>query len=449
MINLDIIRGVIKFKKKLRNFDFDHKRLTIYPKISDDNCYSYDCFNDDKDKGKFNYLVGKTDRNKNIFFIDVEYCELDYNDMYIAFPGAYCISKYIIDDDSFSTKPIANVQLTSTIITSLQYNDIQLLKRDSGTKLFDNEIRNFFPLDNEIAFVETKIDHNSLNVNTSLIIDYAKPKSLITWYHECLKIIRTFRFLYNRKNVFFDSIDIEFYKNFDKHELVYNELVEYKMYYINKVNEFKYQNLSIVKDTIFNHFNDVYNLLKDKDFYFYYPENDKDNSYIDIKKFIVMCGTFEREFEETFSKSLEDINNTFNIVKKDIISQLEVIQSNYDNHEKQEEVGNIIQIVERLSKSLASRLNYCYEQFEFVMSERFAYHCKTQNINKCDFMQISRVFGNTRNKMVHTFSNIKFNNQVVVGYLMARDLIYCMILKRANFTDDEIKVMVKTVLEYT
>lgn len=63
-------------------------------------------------------------------------------------------------------------------------------------------------------------------------------------------------------------------------------------------------------------------------------------------------------------------------------------------------------------------------------------------------VKFKKIFSDTRNNMIHTFSNIKFNNENVVGYLMIRNLIYCMILKRANFNNKEIEIMVKTFLDY-
>lgn len=80
----------------------------------------------------------------------------------------------------------------------------------------------------------------------------------------------------------------------------------------------------------------------------------------------------------------------------------------------------------------------CIERKKQILFNDFNLSGKSNN-------DISLAFQEKRNMLVHTSINNDFNNIEVVGYVIVKMLVHCLVLQRANFNKESIIKIINSI----
>lgn len=445
------LRGTIKLDEHIRTFEFKDKILFIHPSKS-----KYDFFDSllKNEHKHYELIIGKTYDNHLIYFLDVTV--LNKNDKYYACPLAYTVINCNIIDWDYDIFNFKDIKLKSSAIDSLQNAEYshklkQYFIKNENDSDIDSIIRKFeitqgkCELVTRYNFISRDIN-TSINVSSNLNITFNEKTSIIDVYQLVNKINEVFKFVFNRANIAFSSIklDTEPIKIMDAFDgKTESDTFQATMYILNQPNEFEARNINQIADPILKKFNSLMKVVN-KEIISYYPKNDKDFHYVDVEKFIKVCGTFEREFDNCFPKWLPTNETDYDNIKQELIKFLDELDDQFKgkNKKARKAISSFKNTVNNTNEKLEKRLKFAFNKFSYCLEPRFENYCKNVNLKDTNINKIFSYFADKRNKYVHTFNDLGFTQEEIAGFVMVREMVYCMILKQAEFTEEEITEMI-------
>lgn len=454
MIKLDTnIHGTIKLDDCIKSFDFKDNKLFIHP-TKEDGDYLGNLFKLTKEHKNYKYLVGMTYNRLLIYFIDV--VVIKEVNVYYAYPKAYIIMNSNITNWNYEILNFKKIRLKSSAIDALQ--NIEYSKRVlqhiilKENDLIEDKITKKFEISEGKCELNTGYTVNlkdyvtPINIHTDFDIFLNEKKSVYDVYVLVNKINEVFKFIFNRFNISFSSIQLET----EKIPIlgVFETSPEFKtfpatMFVLNQSNEFISRDINQTLDLILNNFNSLINVVN-KEIISYYPKNDEDFHYVDVENFIKVCGTFEREFEDCFPVWLEKKEPNYTFVKEKILNYLDQLDEELKGKKgrARKKISSFRDTISNMNEKLEKRLNYAFDEFAFCLQPRFEDYCKRTELADKTFNEVLSCFANKRNKYVHTFNDLGFSKEEIAGFVVVRELIYCMVLKQAGFTNEEIEQMI-------
>lgn len=454
MINLDTyIHGTIKLDDSERPFDFKNNRLIIQP-TQEENDYYGNLFTSPKERKKHKCLVGITYDEHLIYFIDV--VVVKKVNIYFGYPKAYIILKSNTIDWKYDILNFKKIKLKSNAIDSLQNTTYShklrqfFIKKETDSNI-DNITKKFEITQGNCELITgyhfiTKDNKDRIEITSSLNCSFKESISGFDVYQIVNKINEVFKFIFNRSNIAFSSIKlksvpIEVKDSIDKTSVPVS--FSATMYLLNQTNELNTQNINNTIDPILENFNSLMEVVN-KEIISYYPNNDEDFHYVDAYKYIKVCGTFEREFDYCFPDYLEVNEPNYTYVKKRLLNYLIQLDEELkgENGKARNKIKSFKNTITNMNESLEKRLNYAFDEFAFCLQPRFEDYCKRNELSDKTFKDICSCFANKRNKYVHTFNDLGFSKEEIAGFVVVRELIYCMVLKQAGFTNEEIEQMI-------
>lgn len=445
-------QGTIKLNDCERSFDFKDDRLFIHPDKGEED-YLDNLFKLNKEQNKHEYLIGKTYDNKLVYFIDV--IVVKKINRYYAYPKAYTTVSLQTANWNYNDFCFINIKLKSNAIDSFQNVEYQrkflqhFLQQES--KLSEEKISKKFDITEGKCELDTsyiiRLKDKPISIYTHLKISLEERKSIYDVYLLVNKINEVFKFIFNRSNIGFSSIQLETEQQQIQTIGKDNNSIEYKslpaaMFLINQSNDFEARDINQVIEPILQNFNSLINVVN-KDIISYYPKNDEDFYYVDVEKFIKVCGTFEREFDYCFPDWIEINEPEYTHVQKKLLNYLGELDSQFKgiNSKVRDKIKSFEYTITHMNEKLEKRLNFAFKEFEYCLNPRFEKYCNRANLHDINPADIFTCFANKRNKYVHTFNDMEFTKEEIAGYVFVRELIYCMILKQAKFKKEEIEQM--------
>lgn len=455
MINLDTyIHGTIKLDDSERPFDFKNNRLIIHP-TQEENDYYGNLYTSPREWKKHKCLVGITYDEHLIYFIDVVVVK-EVN-IYYGYPKAYVILNANMIDWNYNILNFRKIKLKSSAIDSLQNKTYSfklrqyLIKKEADSNI-NNIIKNFEITQGNCELITgylfiTKDNKDRLEITSSLNCSLKKSTSIFDVYQIVNKINEVFKFIFNRSNIAFSSIKLESVPIEVKDSIDNtSEPISFSatMYLLNQTNELNTRNINNTIDPILKNFNSLMEVVN-KEIISYYPKNDEDFHYVDVDKYIKVCGTFEREFDDCFSDYLEINEPNYTFVKGKLLDYLNKLDEELKgkNGSARKKVSSFKDTIVKMNEKLEKRLNYAFNEFAYCLQPRFEDYCKRNELTNKTFKDVCSCFANKRNLYVHTFKHLGFTKEEIAGFVIVRELIYCMILKQAKFTNEEITQMIK------
>ena len=331
-------QGTIKLNDCERSFDFKDDRLFIHPDKGEED-YLDNLFKLSKEQNKHEYLIGKTYDNKLVYFIDV--IVVKKINRYYAYPKAYTTVSLQTANWNYNDFCFINIKLKSNAIDSFQNVEYQrkflqhFLQQES--KLSEEKISKKFDITEGKCELDTsyiiRLKDKPISIYTHLKISLEERKSIYDVYLLVNKINEVFKFIFNRSNIGFSSIQLETEQQQIQTIGKDNNSIEYKslpaaMFLINQSNDFEARDINQVIEPILQNFNSLINVVN-KDIISYYPKNDEDFYYVDVEKFIKVCGTFEREFDYCFPDWIEINEPEYTHVQKKLLNYLGELDSQF------------------------------------------------------------------------------------------------------------------------
>lgn len=454
MINLKTyIHGTIKLGDCERTFDFKNNKIFIHP-THEENDYIGNLFTSPIERKKYEYLVGITYDKHLIYFIDV--IVVKEVNIYFGYPKSYIILNDNMIDWNYDILDFRTIKLKSNAIDSLQNKTYSfklrqyLIKKEADSNI-DNIIKNFEITQGNCELITgclfiTKDNKDRLEITSSLNCSLKKSTSIFDVYQIVNKINEVFKFIFNRSNIAFSSIKLESDPIGVKDSIDNStDPISFSgtMYLLNQKNELNTRKINNTIDPILKNFNSLMEVVN-KEIISYYPKNDEDFHYVDAYKYIKVCGTFEREFDDCFPDYVEVNEPNYAFVKEKLLDFLTQLDEDLSgtNGKARKKIKSFKNTIMKMNESLEKRLNYAFDEFAFCLQPRFEDYCKRNELADKTFKDVCSYFANKRNQYVHTFNDLGFSKEEIAGFVMVRELIYCMILKQAKFTNEEIQQMI-------
>ena len=454
MIKLDTnIHGTIKLDDCIKSFDFKDNKLFIHP-TKEDGDYLGNLFATPIERKKYEYLVGITYDKHLIYFIDVTV--IKQVNIYYGYPKSYIILNNNTINWNYDILEFKKIKLQSSAIDSFQNitysHDLRqyLVKKEDGANI-DNVIKKFEITQGNCELITgyhflTKDNKARIEIISSLNCDLKRSTSIFNIYKIVNKINEVFNFIFNRSNIAFSSIRLESVPIEVKDSIdSTSESVSFHatIYILNQTNEINTRSINHIINPILNNFNSLMEVVN-KEIISYYPKNEKDFHYVDVNKYIKVCGTFEREFDDCFSNYLEINEPDYAFVKKRLLNYLIQLDEELkgENGKARKKISSFRNTITNMNENLEKRLNYAFNEFAYCLQPRFEDYCKRNDLTDKTFKDICSCFANKRNKYVHTFNDLGFSKEEIAGFVVVRELIYCMVLKQAGFTNEEIEQMI-------
>lgn len=454
MINLNTyIHGTIKLGDCERTFDFKNNKIFIHP-TQEENDYIGNLFTSPIERKKHEYLVGITYDKHLIYFIDV--IVVKEVNIYYGYPKYYIILNDNMIDWNYDILDFRKIKLKSSAIDSLQNKTYSfklrqyLIKKEADSNI-NNIIKNFEITQGNCELITgylfiTKDNKDRLEITSSLNCSLKKSTSIFDVYQIVNKINEVFKFIFNRSNIAFSSIKLESVPIEVKDSIDNtSEPISFSatMYLLNQTNELNTRNINNTIDPILKNFNSLMEVVN-KEIISYYPKNDEDFHYVDVDKYIKVCGTFEREFDDCFSDYLEINEPNYTFVKGKLLDYLNKLDEELKgkNGPARKKISSFKDTIENMNEKLEKRLNFAFDEFAYCLQSRFEDYCKRNELTEITFKDVCNCFANKRNKYVHTFIDLGFSKEEIAGFVVVRELIYCMVLKQAGFKNEEITQMI-------
>lgn len=261
------------------------------------------------------------------------------------------------------------------------------------------------------------------------------------------KITQTLSFFFNRRYLKYErvmlvrTIDVKYaIQNGNKVE--YETRKEQQIY--NLVINDKYQNTfdigSITFDTkiFLNVFPKVYNIIDENMFsILYYSKNKDDDIAFDHFQFMATASAFEGQFDLVYPEYKTRKKAKFSEVKNGLLAYIES-QKEKENAVGKKYLSSFESMIENCEGTLSEQLNYCLKVFNKAIEKNKQKLFVEFNILNKSNNDIAMAFQNKRNSLMHTFLEQRYEPIEIVGYVLVKMLVYCLILKRAKLEENEI-----------
>lgn len=261
-------------------------------------------------------------------------------------------------------------------------------------------------------------------------------EDLLKWV---LAIKKVFAFIYFRNDIAFDEIEL-----LENTKLGFSKIGNLFLYEKFE-NDIPQKSSNCVKFLgVKEHFANLFPILLDKELNLLcLPKNKQDSWVVSPEKYIFTCAGFENVFIKKYPNYVNDDNDYLNI-KERIISFLDNVDQEYKgkNANSRKWIKKIKDTIERESKNLDHKFNKCFLDYQDILNDFIEDIKSRYNRDDLDKMDLGGSFSSVRNHNAHG-SKIEYNDESIIAFEFGRVMIYIMVLKLAEFTDEEIKNFIR------
>lgn len=457
-----IICGELNYEEKRYYFNFNNNILVIQPEnmLPTINCFFEHFVNTGEVLNSRINLFGETSEGKNICFINIKLSKIGRG-CFQAFVPAYIIGKTNtlsplptcdnIDKMIFEGKCLDKLYYPKKIIKENNFLKSENLKLEVDYKNFNKEE---FIIDKDVysyysswEMPYTKDINNVLNVKTKLCIDFDKPKNISDIIEYYINVNKFFCFLNNRNLVNFNSLKlykkVYLYDDIDKTTKETSTDFDLFITPPDKVIDIDENINSIRLENIKKNYKKIFKGIKEKDFLIgYYPDNKKDNSYVDNDKYTQVSSAFESEFRRLFPDFKSSINEDYKKIKDSILRHL----SYKKRQKKSKKQNNYCEYFENIIKSidgtLEEKIIFVFDRYEDILNLARKQFLNKYKIEKVKDTVLAKSFSERRNKISHGKLTEPFDDLEVISYMLLRMSVYCISFERFGYTKEEINIMV-------
>lgn len=249
-----------------------------------------------------------------------------------------------------------------------------------------------------------------------------------------------FEFIFFRKNVFIENIELGTFNN------------EQKVRKVAEVYLFHKRELDITNpDTVIGYYfvedglNQLLQILNTESLnMLFIPISEKDDKYIDPQRYMACCSSFESVFNFAFPNAKMEENVKMREAK---LTVLGFIDSEIDKStgKSKKEYKSLRRIIELADFSLEQKYIWCLKKYDTYISEYCKKVYRKLNINQEQVLLIPNMFALKRNILIH--SNLdKLEPEEIAAYSIMRYLIYFIILDKSGISKNLIRDAVSNIL---
>ena len=442
-----------------------------------------------EDTLEYDIVKGYTNSNHNIYFIGCK-----YNKKAFSAQGFIVAKNNLVGDnlDTFET-----IVFSGNVVNTF-YPPKIILDYEEGKKYdITDRMRSIYPKQWKDVEKEFKIEINDeemdiklyismfqdLNPNKSTIgeveskisITPKTPPSAKEVPRYFLYMLDFFRFINFRQNIEFDEIMLlnkvgTYTYSYEIH--IFYEKKPYK-YTRSHRDSIVFSDISdnfgsLFKEVVERRNNDIFDNL-------YIPKDDEHFKTVDFIEYLSCALSFEGEFERIFPPKSE-VNSIFlneKIYTLDLINRIreQVLDENKLNDDIKNKIvqginehkenmstelsgkqlkkienyiDNIIRTIEKLDYSLAEQFNLVIKSYGELSTNVKQYICDNYRIEEPNKENLGNIFAEMRNKIGHG-TPIKMESKHIYVYLLARCMIYIMVLDKAHINKDTIFKIIKKI----
>lgn len=459
-MKLETCEGIITINETKYSFYYNNKFITIFPKNPTSSWNDIEgLFCNSKKEKSFETLCGKSRAGNEIIFLNVKLKPYGRK-ILKGFVPAYLISHSNLinapnaesfEEIIFRGDVIDKIYSPHNLIKKSSYdfeNHVPILEFNSqkdikkNTKLNDDSI--YLTIK---AISSGKARTPPILLKSELGIKFAIDRNIQEIKDYYKKITQTLSFFFNRRYLKYErvmlvrTIDVKYaIQNGNKVE--YETRKEQQIY--NLVINDKYQNTfdigSITFDTkiFLNVFPKVYNIIDENMFsILYYSKNKDDDIAFDHFQFMATASAFEGQFDLVYPEYKTRKKAKFSEVKNGLLAYIES-QKEKENAVGKKYLSSFESMIENCEGTLSEQLNYCLKVFNKAIEKNKQKLFVEFNILNKSNNDIAMAFQNKRNSLMHTFLEQRYEPIEIVGYVLVKMLVYCLILKRAKLEENEI-----------
>lgn len=214
----------------------------------------------------------------------------------------------------------------------------------------------------------------------------------------------------------------------------------------------KAENEDIVKETICinlvkSNFNQLIQLIADDCIYTENIPRDYESAHrITTASFILEAAAFEWSYKKLYGMiKLSDYRLA---VKQDIIKVINTLKDNNDyNSKENRELKYYSKIIKKTESNFSERVIFALRDFDSVLSKFIQRIYKYNNVkyDKKTYSKIANELQKYRNSFAHGDIDNKIKGQFILDTIILEWLNYCIILKTAGYTHDEIFNIINTI----
>ena len=132
-------------------------------------------------------------------------------------------------------------------------------------------------------------------------------------------------------------------------------------------------------------------------------------------------------------------------MKERTLNYLTELKSGDISKKEEEYIDSFYNCIDNLDGALHEQISYSLKKFREPLEktkQRLFVNYNMTNVSNGDLAQ---TFAKKRNEITHSALSKKFSNVEIVSYLLVKRLVHCIILKRSNFTTDEIAEIINRI----
>lgn len=320
------------------------------------------------------------------------------------------------------------------------FNPFSVDTRKFETKFQDETLELTLSIPRPGIKFSDKVDLGS--IDTLLKLSFQNPKRPDELIHYANLIFVLFSFLQFNKDIGFEEVMVHT-RNASK---LYNKVgtlhIRGHEFISNGKNKHDVVRLFDLTDDRFDAL--IRFISKDDYCDLFIPANKKELHEVDANKYLTCCSCFEYLFESTHNAK-SDMDADFKYVLERLNEELsrikEELKDKSGEKNKREYVKRFENALKRESYTLAEKFRMAIGEYSDIISD-FASLVKECNpISKKQEKDLAQEFAKKRNEFAHGHFTL-FENVHLVGFTIARALIYVMILKKIGVDDGKVKEII-------
>ena len=133
------------------------------------------------------------------------------------------------------------------------------------------------------------------------------------------------------------------------------------------------------------------------------------------------------------------------MLKDNILNYISELRTSNSSNTELGYMDNFYDTINNLDGALHEQISSSLKEFIKPLEktkQRLFVNYNMTNVSNGDLAQ---TFAKKRNEITHSALYKKFSNVEIVSYLLVKRLVHCIILKRSNFTTDEIAEIINRI----
>lgn len=391
-------------------------------------------------------ISGVTFDGRRILFIDCKFGSMFYGN-----GNTFTISSYILGCKAFDESDFAFSRISfysaalnmfySPLNAKKQHKDAEGEYKWNDFELipYEDTLKTFTYKGNHYSFgisrnVNLKHGTSILgNVRTHLTIEFDSPIDYKGVLLHTQSVYDFLRFINYSSNIKLDEIELYEMNQNSKSATyhIFQEVSEYENDQFNSItiNDIPQNKLSAL-------YSCAVSLRNDNRLHLYFPKDKMHRRSITPVDWLSKALVFEGLFADTFPNYKED-NQNFVTAKTNIIENVKQIE--FKNKTQRNYRNDFVQHIDRYNGILAEKFNYVLKQYRSVLDSIIEYNnrmnCKISDVEYGDeYMKY-------RNKLAHGDIQPIDDIQVAV-FRVLRALVYLLILRETNLSENELKEII-------